>query len=155
MAAVPEHLPATHHGTAIAVDGRAALIRGASGAGKSDLALRCITLPPSLLLPSPAELVADDRVVMASDGNRLRIEPPSTLAGRMEVRGLGIVAMPYVPWAFVELVVDLTAPAEVDRLPDPPLRTNLLGINLPLLRLAPFEASAPIKLLLALETCKD
>lgn len=131
------------------------MIRGASGAGKSDLALRCIALPASPLLPTSAELVADDRVVLTSDGNKVRVEPPNTLAGRMEVRGLGIMTMPYVPWAFVELVVDLTAPADVDRLPDPPLRANLLGIDLPLLRLAPFEASAPVKLLLALASCRD
>lgn len=148
---MPDHLPPTHHGTAIAVDGRAALIRGASGTGKSDLALRCIALAPSALLPGAVQLVADDRVVLTTCGDRLRVEPPPSLAGRVEVRGLGILELPYAPHAFIALVVDLAAPGDIDRLPDPPLRTSLLGIDMPLIRLAPFEPSAPIKLLLALQ----
>lgn len=142
--------PETLHGTAIAVGTRAALIVGRSGAGKSDLALRCLALAPSALLPQPARLVADDRAIITPSGDGLRVSAPHSLRGKLEVRGLGVVEVPYLAEAELVLIAELVAAAEVERLPDPPPRRTLLGIDLPLVRLAPFEASAPAKLLLAL-----
>lgn len=140
----------TYHGTAIAIGGNAALILGASGAGKSDLALRCLALAPTPLLPAPALLVADDRVFLSAVGGRLHVEAPATIRGQLEVRGMGILEVPYARSADLALVVELTAPQAIERLPDPPLWRDFLGISLPLLRVAPFEASAPVKVLLAL-----
>jgi serine kinase of HPr protein (carbohydrate metabolism regulator) len=140
----------TTHGTAIAAGGRAALIVGPSGSGKSDLALRCLVLAPSPLFPAPARLVADDRVLITLEGGRLRVAAPASIRDRVEVRGLGIVEVPSVESADLVLLVDLAKAGPIERLPDPEPRRTIQGVSLPVLRLAPFEASAPVKLLLAL-----
>jgi HPr kinase/phosphorylase len=140
------------HATAIAVGGRAAVIRGASGAGKSDLALRCIVLAPSPLAALPAVLVADDQVRLERAGGALLARAPDSIRGKLEVRGLGVVAVPCTPSATVSLIVDLAHPDTIERMPGLEMRTRLLGVELPLLRLAPFEPSAPAKLLVALAT---
>lgn len=140
----------TQHGTAVALGTAAALIFGPSGSGKSDLALRCLAAAPSTLIPETPVLVADDRVYIERVGDRLRVSAPETILGKLEVRGLGIIAVPFRPSAGLVLAVELAAPGDVDRLPDPPLERDFLGLRLPLLRLCPFEASAPTKLLLAL-----
>ena len=142
--------PDTHHGTVIAVNGRAALIVGPSGAGKSDLALRCLSLATSALVPAAAHLVADDRVLITLTDGRLSVAAPEAILGKLEVRGIGILEVPYERSAELALIAELVAPGAVERLPDPSPIRELLGVSLPVLRLAPFEASAPIKLLLAL-----
>lgn len=129
------------HATCVAIDGWAVLLRGPPGAGKSDLALR--------LIDRGARLVADDQVALTAVGGRLVARPPAALAGRLEARGLGIVPVEHVAEAPVALVVDLVAPEAVDRLPEPASET-LLGIGLPRIALAPFEASAAAKLRLVL-----
>ena len=141
------------HGTAIAIAGRAALIRGPSGSGKSDLALRCITAAASPLLPARAELVADDQVELEVAGDRLLARAPQVLYGLIEIRGIGIVAAPACAAAEVALLVDLVASTDLERLPDPPPKAELAGIEFPLFRLRPFEASAAEKLLLRLLLC--
>ena len=140
----------THHGTAIALAGTAVLIRGASGSGKSDLALRCLALAPTALTAVPAMLVADDYVTVTRTGDRLIAEAPATIRGKLEVRGLGIVTVPCQDSAELVLVADLVAPEQIERFPDPTPEVELGGVKLPLLHIAPFEASAPVKLLLAL-----
>lgn len=129
------------HATCVACDGRAVLLCGPPGSGKSDLALR--------LIDGGALLVADDQVVLRVDGDALVAAAPATIAGRMEARGVGIVVVPHVAAAPVALVVDLVAADAVPRLPEPARRT-FLGIALPLIVLAPFEASAAAKIRLAL-----
>lgn len=141
------------HATAIAVGGRAALIRGPSGAGKSDLALRCLALAPSALLPEAAQLVSDDQVQLEVRNGALHARAPATIARLIEVRGLGIHRLePWAAEALVTLAVDLLLPHDPapERHPDPWPYVTLLGVALPLIRLRPFEASAPVKLLLAL-----
>jgi HPr kinase/phosphorylase len=140
----------THHGTAIAIGGAAALILGKSGSGKSDLALRCLACGPSPLIPDVAVLVADDRVYIDRAGSRLEVSCPETIAGKLEVRGVGIVAVPFRRRADLVLGVELAPPGNIERLPDPAPELNFLGVAVPLLRLAPFEASAAPKVLLAL-----
>jgi serine kinase of HPr protein (carbohydrate metabolism regulator) len=142
--------PETHHGTAIAIGGNAALIIGPSGAGKSDLALRCLAVAPTALIPHSANLVADDRVHISVADGRLRVAAPEAIRGKLEVRGTGILSVPYVPAAQLALIAELVAPDAVERLPDPPARRDILGVSLPVFRFAPFEASAPMKLLLTL-----
>ena len=131
------------HGTAIALGAHAVLIRGAPGSGKSDLALRCLAMAPTALVPSPAMLVADDRVDITRTASRLEAAAPATIRGKLEVRGLGIVTVPCVERAALVLVAELGQPERIERFPDPPPETDLMGVRLPLLHLAPFEAAAP------------
>jgi len=137
------------HGTCVALGDRAALLRGAPGAGKSDLALRFLALPNEAEL-RPL-LVADDQVQLDVNGAIVTVSAPKTLAGMMEVRGLGIQEMPTIAAARLVLVCDLVAADQVPRMPpDPWDRTALEGVDMPLLHLSPFEASAPLKLKMAL-----
>lgn len=123
------------HATAVVREGRAVLLIGPSGSGKSDLALR--------LIDRGWRLLADDQVMLACDGDRLTASAPGPTRGLIEARGVGIVEMPAAHAAPVALVVDLVrAP---DRLPEPEWIT-LEGVAVPLIALAAFEASAPIKL---------
>lgn len=147
MPAAPEVV----HGTCVALGRRAVLLRGPPGSGKSDLALRFLFLarrgPAALEAPL---LVADDQVRLARDGNRLLASPLESIRGRIEVRGVGIVPVKSISEAELVLVADLVELGAIERLPDWNAKMRLLGIDLPLLRLAPFETSAPIKLALAL-----
>ena len=123
---------------------RAVLLRGPSGAGKSDLALR--------LIEGGARLVADDQTELVRRGKSIIATSPATLAGLIEARGVGIVKLARdqrVTRAPVALLVDLAPPERIERLPEP-ARERLLGVDLPVLMLAPFEASASAKLRLAL-----
>lgn len=124
------------HGTCVDLDGRGILLRGPSGSGKSDLALR--------LIDGGARLVADDQVELRRDGRRLLARAPAILSGRIEIRGIGIVTLPYVTEAALHGVVDLVAPEAVERMPES-RRVVLLDTDLPAVSLAPFEASAAAK----------
>lgn len=142
------------HGTAIALRKgaawRAALIRGASGTGKSDLALRCLATPSSGLLSAEIALIADDQVRVDRRAASLEVSCPPQLRGKLEVRGIGIIEVDSVDVAVLDLIVDLAPRIDVPRLPDPPLRCMLQGLSLPRLVLTALDASAPLKLLLAL-----
>ena len=123
----------TIHATTVAIDGRGVLIVGPSGSGKSDLALR--------LIDRGAVLVADDRTVLRVEGGTVLASAPATLVGSLEVRGLGIVALPHLAEVAVAMCVELAR--DVDRLP--PLRTrSLLGIVVAEMVIDPRPASAPL-----------
>jgi serine kinase of HPr protein (carbohydrate metabolism regulator) len=128
------------HATAVAIDGQAVLLRGPPGAGKSDLALR--------LIDGGARLISDDQAVLYRKDDQVLIRAPATIAGLIEVRGLGILRIDPVDEASLGLLVDLVSPVEVERLPDPRWET-ILGVPIPLIALAPFEPSAAAKLRLA------
>ncbi|MDJ0896080.1 MAG: HPr kinase/phosphatase C-terminal domain-containing protein [Alphaproteobacteria bacterium] len=130
------------HASCVALDGAGVLLRGPAGSGKSDLALR--------LIDSGAGLVADDQCVLTRTGEALSAEAPVALAGLLEVRGIGIVRLPVCGPAPVRLVVDLVAADAVERLPEPAF-CDLLGLHLAQLCLAPFQASAPAKIALAVK----
>ncbi len=137
------------HGTCVAFGAHAALLRGGSGSGKSDLALRFLALAADGDLAP--RLVADDQVVVEVEAGTLKVSAPEALAGKLEVRGLGIMTLPYAEHAKLALIVDLVARDEVPRMPPEPLpRITLLGVRVPNLQLAPFEVSAPLKLKMAL-----
>ena len=138
------------HATAIAVAGRGVLIRGPSGSGKSDLALRCLAVPAGPFAAAAALLVADDQVEVAAHGGRVRITAPAVLRGLIEVRGIGIVEVACAPDAELALVADIVPPGEVERMPAAGLTATICGIAVPYMRVDAHEASAPIKLLLAL-----
>lgn len=142
------------HATAIAVGNRGVLIRGSSGSGKSDLALRCLGLAPSTLLRNMVKLVADDQVILMSDPTRaspqLIATAPPTLRGKLEVRGVGILEVGVTDEAEIVLVADLVDKGPIERFPDPWPKVVLLGLEIPVIRIFPFEASAALKLIAAL-----
>lgn len=134
------------HATCIALnsDGegsRGILLRGASGAGKSDLALR--------LIDQGAFLVADDQCALVRQNGHLVASAPAAIAGALEVRGLGLRDVPSLARVPLALIVDLMPADAIERMPDAAAE-EILGVALPRLALDPFAASAPAKLRLAL-----
>ena len=125
------------HGTAVAIDGEALLLRGPPGAGKSDLALR--------LIDGGALLVADDQTELTRRGDRIWVRAPAVLSGLLEVRGIGILRVERLDEAPLALLVDLVAGTAVERLPEPAVE-SVLGLPVRRLAVAPFEASAAAKL---------
>lgn len=131
----------TLHATTVARDGRAALLTGISGSGKSDLALR--------LLQLGFTLVSDDQTVIRRDGDRLLASAPPSIAGKLEVRGIGIVEMETLSDVPVALVVELLS--DMERMPDDGRVRDLLGVSIPLVTIDARTASAPAKVIVALE----
>lgn len=131
----------TVHASSVAIGGRAVLLAGRSGAGKSDLALR--------LIDRGATLVSDDYTLVRRTGGRLVATAPGTITGRIEVRGIGLVKRPATPDVPVCLIIDLDG--EVQRLPAEAETRTMAGIKVPVVTLNGLEASAPVKVELALE----
>src|SRR5690242_4361974 len=131
----------TIHSSTVASDGRAVLISGPSGSGKSDLALR--------LLDRGFTLVSDDQTIVKRDGDRVLATAPPTIAGKMEVRGIGIVEMERTRDVPVALWVELTS--DIQRIPDDSRERPILGVALPLISIDAMPASAPAKVSLALD----
>ncbi len=125
------------HGTTVAIDGGAILLRGPSGSGKSDLALR--------LIDGGAQLVADDQTLLWRDGDRVLAEAPPAIAGLIEIRGIGIIKMDRADPVPLLLIADLVASRDVERMPVRGCET-VLGVSIARIALAPFEASAAAKL---------
>jgi serine kinase of HPr protein (carbohydrate metabolism regulator) len=131
----------TIHSSTVAADGRAVLITGPSGSGKSDLTLR--------LLDRGFTLVSDDQTIVKRDGDRLLATSPQNIAGKLEIRGIGIVEMEHLNDVPVALIVELTS--DIQRLPDDSRDRPILGVRLPLISIDAMTASAPSKVALALD----
>jgi serine kinase of HPr protein (carbohydrate metabolism regulator) len=131
----------TIHATSVALDGRAVLLIGPSGSGKSDLGLR--------LVDRGFTLVSDDQTIVRKDGSRLLASAPTTIAGKLEVRGIGIIDMPTVSDLPVALVVELTS--DFQRLPDDSRERLILGTAIPLVSIDARTPSAAVKVAMALE----
>lgn len=131
----------TVHATCVALGGRAVLITGPSGSGKSDLALR--------LLDRGFTLVSDDQTIIRREGERLIASAPPQISGKMEVRGIGIVEVETEQDLPIALLVELTS--DIQRLPDDSRERPILGVNLPLVSIDAMTASAAAKVSLALE----
>jgi serine kinase of HPr protein (carbohydrate metabolism regulator) len=129
------------HASCVAMDGRAVLLAGPSGSGKSDLALR--------LLDRGFMLVSDDRTIVRKEGTRLVTSAPDSIKGKLEIRGVGIVDMDSVPNAPLALVVELTS--DIQRMPDDSRERMILGVGVPLISVDAMTASAPSKVALALD----
>jgi Serine kinase of the HPr protein, regulates carbohydrate metabolism len=135
-----QQLRDTIHASCVAIDGHGVLLCGASGSGKSDLTLR--------LLDRGAGLVSDDYTMVERRGERLFASAPPTIAGKIEVRGLGIIDWPAVASAPVVLQIALDAP--VERMPPEKLDCrDILGVAVPTMAIEALHASAPIKTELA------
>ena len=139
--AAPRISAETLHATTVALDGRGVVISGPSGAGKSDLALR--------LLDRGFILVSDDRTIVKREADRLVACAPPNIAGKLEVRGIGIVEMEAANEVPVALLVELAS--DIQRLPDDGRERLILGIGVPLVSINATEASAPSKVALALD----
>lgn len=138
--------PPTIHASCVSVRGRGILIRGAPGAGKSSLVLALIDDPRR-----DAILVADDRVALRRHDDHLVAAVPESLRGRVEVRGVGILRRPFRPEARVHLVVDLVAPADAPRMPEPSdAAAEIEGIALPRLVLSAAGAENALRVRAAL-----
>jgi serine kinase of HPr protein (carbohydrate metabolism regulator) len=131
----------TIHATTVALDGRAVLLLGASGSGKSDLALR--------LFDRGFGLVSDDQTIVRREGRRLIASAPATIAGKLEVRGIGVVDIEFLPECSVALAVELTP--DVPRMPDEGRHRRFLGLVVPLVAFDPSTPSAAAKVALALD----
>ncbi|MBI2254546.1 MAG: serine/threonine protein kinase [Proteobacteria bacterium] len=135
-------------GVAVAIDDRAVLLRGPSGSGRSDLALR--------LIDEGAQLISDEQVELHREGDRLLVGVPAImptgLKGVIEARGVGLIAVPYVD-RFIPLawVIDMAGAAEIERMPAAET-AEYLGVTAPLLKLDPFAVSATAKLRLAVRS---
>ena len=129
------------HASTVSLDGRAVMITGPSGSGKSDLALR--------LLDRGFILVSDDQTIVRRTGSRLIAAAPPTIRGKLEIRGVGIVDMAHVEDVPVALVVELTS--DIRRLPDDSRERPILGVGVPLISVDAMTASAPSKVAVALD----
>lgn len=134
-------LSETIHATGVAVGGRAVLIIGPSGSGKSDLALR--------LIDRGFALISDDQTILTRDGRRLIASAPATIAGKLEIRGLGIVELQPAGEQPVALLVELAG--AIERIPEPGRQRMLLGVEVPLVAIDPTTASAAAKVVMALD----
>ena len=129
------------HASTVALDGRAVLITGPSGSGKSDLTLR--------LLDRGFALVSDDQTLVRRVDDQLIASAPPTIAGKLEIRGLGIVELDHAGDMPVALLVELTS--DIQRMPDDSRERPILGVSLPLVSIDAMAASAPSKVAMALD----
>jgi len=125
------------YATAVTYCGFGILIRGPSGSGKSDLALR--------LIDDGAGLVADDQVVIKAVGQELYLSPPDSLSGLIEVRGIGVIKIEYVRDIRLRLVVELDPSNEIQRTPI--IKEELIKkIPVPVVNMHAFESSVLVKI---------
>src|SRR5262249_881867 len=123
--------------TSLVFCGKGILLRGPSGSGKSDFALR--------LVDAGGVLVSDDRSEMSVEEGALHAACPAAIAGLLEVRGVGLMRVPYMEKAKIDLCLDCVSLAEVPRLPEK-AQIRLQGVLLPLFKIYALEASAVAKL---------
>ncbi len=131
----------TLHASTVARGGRAVLLSGPSGSGKSDLALR--------MLDRGFVLVSDDQTIVRKAGSQLLASAPATIKGKLEIRGIGIVEMDTMDDVPVALVVELTS--DIERLPDDSRERLILEVKVPLITVDALTASAPSKVAVALD----
>ena len=129
------------HASCVAIGGRAILLAGPSGSGKSDLALR--------LIDRGFTLVSDDRTIVSKEGERLVATAPATIKGKLEIRGIGIVDMESISDVPVALVVELKS--DFQRMPDDSPQRLILGASIPLIIVDAMTASAVPKVVMGLD----
>lgn len=136
----------TIHATTVSVDGAGVVLRGPSGSGKSDLAIR--------LIHDGAQIIADDQTILYAEHGRLMAQSPPEIAGKMEIRGVGIIKMGPPAVAPVAIVIDMVEIHDVPRIPDfEPI--ELVGHSVPRIHLSPMEMSAAAKVRLALRALTE
>ncbi len=126
----------TLHASCVSIGGRAVLIEGLSGSGKSDLALR--------LIDRGAALVSDDYTIVRRIDGKLIASAPPNIGGLIEVRGVGLVPMTFESDVPIALIASIAT--TIERLPDLNSTRVVAGVAIPTCLIAPLEASAPIKI---------
>ena len=141
----------TVHASAVLVGEHGVLIRGASGSGKSSLVLGLIDRDPL-----STRLIADDRVHLDADRGKLVAAVPNTIAGKLEVRGLGIVEVAHASPAAIDLVVDLLPPDKCPRLPEADdTEVEIRGVIVPRLMLPIGLVDGPARVRFAAQRLRD
>ena len=133
------------HGSAVAIGGNGVLLCGPSGSGKSDLALR--------LIDRGAKLICDDILHIEHSNSLPQLACAPNIAGKIEVRGIGICSVEFVPSAPLRLIVQLTQ--DVERMPPANQSINIEGFSVPMLKLDPFQTSSVLKVEWALRSVID
>ncbi len=130
------------YASCVSLKGKGILIVGESGSGKSDLCLRLIT-------EFNADLIADDRVDIVENTGILTASAPSILKGLLEVRGIGIVKVPFLDSCNIDMVINLTKNKnDIERLPDAEyFYINNIGVRQ--FRLFGKDSSLPAKVIIA------
>lgn len=142
------------HGSCVSIGGSGVLLLGKPGSGKSDLVLRLLDHRGSGISDNVrgALLVADDQVSITLEEGKLTASAPAALAGKLEIRGLGIVSVPAVRQVELKLAVRLTPASGIERMPDLQKSTmEVLGEHIPLILIDPDKASAPARIRAALD----
>ena len=136
------------YATSLNYKGKAVLLTGASGSGKSDIALR-------LIMRYAARLIADDRTNIEAKNGLLKASAPKNIAGLLEVRGIGIQKLPFDKEGDVILYVELTKDSkEIERMPEEHF-IELEGVKIPAIKLLAFEDSAPEKIVIKMDSLLD
>lgn len=125
------------HASCVSIDGAGVLLMGLSGSGKSDVALR--------LIDGGAALVSDDQVAICATEEGLLARPPERIAGMLELRGVGIITLPFSSAVSLKLAIMLVEREQVERMPEPAF-FDCLGQQLPLLSLHAFDVSICAKI---------
>ena len=134
--------PELRHATAVAINGDGVLLLGPSGSGKSDLALR--------LIDRGAVLVSDDGILIEAGSPFPILRTAPNIAGMIEMRGIGVVKMPFADEVPLRLAVTLGATSE--RIPPSNQTMDIAGSQVRFITLSAFEASAPLKVEQALRS---
>jgi len=135
------------HASVVAINGQAVMLRGPSGSGKSDLSLR--------LIDEGAELVSDDYVELHTQESQIMAKAPPPIQGLIEVRGMGLMKLPFRHEVPLAIVFDLALQKNIDRLPARDTLFFADGVGVPLLRIEGLAPSSPAKVRLALANLKD
>ncbi|MEM8919508.1 MAG: HPr kinase/phosphatase C-terminal domain-containing protein [Pseudomonadota bacterium] len=137
--------PEIVHATAIAINGHGVLLTGSTGAGKSDLALR--------LIDRGAVLISDDQTELHGNSDTILLHAPANIAGKLEIRSLGIVATDHVSGVPLRLKVQLAEQPE--RFPMDQQTETIKGVRISSIAINAFEHSAPLKVEIALTQLLD
>ena len=124
------------HGTAIALEDKGVLIIGPSGSGKSDLALR--------LIDSGATLISDDLTICQRRNDEIILFPHKKINGLIEVRGVGIIKVPYIKDVKLKMIVQLIE-KQPDRIPVKEEK-DFLNLNIKFIEIVGKEASSTVKI---------
>ena len=133
------------HSTSVVIEDLGLLIRGQSGSGKSDLALR--------LIDSGATLISDDLTICKKIGDYLYLYPHSNTKGLLEVREIGIMTVPYVENIKLTLVVELVE-KEFERIPEM-MSCSILGMKFPKIKIFGKSSSAVAKIKIKLNQIRN
>ncbi|GAA0483867.1 HPr kinase/phosphorylase [Parasphingorhabdus litoris] len=131
----------TRHASCVAIQAAGIMLSGPSGAGKSDLALR--------LIDRGATLISDDYVELHDDGNQIRLNAPAKIAGKIEIRSLGIFDCKHV--SNIPLRLQVILKSKTERFPLDNQLETIMTMAIPTITINPAEASAPIKVEKALQ----